>query len=149
MNAFAMVLRAQSKRTTAALVALIFAAVVWVLAGLFIFNFVWPHYVDGRYWNMIDPVSPEKAASMRRDAVTMLMVVIAIALAHLAIAFLHRKTSWGRWLTMTAGTLYLVGAFRLMFETLHNAHDAGALPVYAVGAILLSFLMLNGSRKSD
>jgi hypothetical protein len=44
----------------------------------------------GRYWNMIDPVSSEKAASMRWDAVMMLMVVFAIASAHLAKTHLRR-----------------------------------------------------------
>jgi hypothetical protein len=134
---------------TAALVALAIAAVAWLLAGLFTFMFVWPRKINGQYWDIIDPISPEKAASKRWDAIMFLMVVSAIASVHLTIAILHWRTSWGRWFTMSAGAFYLVGAFCLLIVTLCHSSDAGALPMYAVGAVVLSVLMLNGARKPD
>lgn len=72
---------------------------------------------------------------------------IAAALIALYIAALHRKTSWGYWLTMTTGMLYIIGALRLMIITLRDPSGSGALPVYTVGAAILAALMLQGARK--
>ncbi|MBL9039852.1 MAG: hypothetical protein JNG84_15145 [Archangium sp.] len=130
--------RVHPKRTVAAGVALLVAAAVWVLGG------VW---LASRHHG--EPASPEEAAALARRGLDVFVIAGTVASLHVAIAALHWRTSWGRLLTATAGALYLVSAIRSVGEFTQRESSGGAFPMYAVGATVLAVLMMFGAFPAN
>lgn len=125
-------------------IALIIAASLWVCAGSLLGAWLSPTKIDGVYWHMIDTISDEHAAALQRDALISITIGMIGGAGHAVAAVVCRR-SWGRWLLMALGGLYLAAALPLAADAVQK--PSTAIPVYAVLAFTLGLLLLNASRR--
>ena len=127
-------------------VALILAGILWVVGGLFLYGFVLPKRDhEGTYWDLIDPVSLERAGELRREAILILVIAITAGVIHLAIVGLCWRRTWGRWVIVTVGGSYCLAAVPLAVYAVRDF--SSALPLYAAIAAVLGAILLNGARR--
>ena len=130
---------------TLAQAALVPVGVLWAGGGVFLYSFIRPTKMeDGTYWDLIDPISVERATSLQRQALLVGMVGLGVAAFHLAMAILWRKTAWRRWAGAILGGLYCASAIPLFVTAMRQ--PSSALPVYTVVASVMGVLLLMGSR---
>ena len=124
-------------------IAILIAGGLWVLGGLLLYTFVSPIEIDGTYWNMIDPISDERAAALQRESFIYIFIGTIAGAGHVAAAAVCRK-AWGRWLLMIMGGLYSAVALPLAAGAV--LEPGTALTVSAAVAMALGLVLLNASR---
>ena len=134
----------QTSRCLPPQIALLLAGGVWIIAALFLYGWLSPTKIDGVDWDMIDPITPEHAAALQRDARVSLVIGTTAGVVQMAAAGVCR-TSWGRWLLLTLGLLYSAAVVPLAACAIRDASTAS--PVYAALALILGLLLLNASRR--
>ena len=127
-------------------IALSLVGMLWLVGGLFLYGFISPkRHEDGTYWDLIDPVSVERAGELRRESIVILVMAIAVGVIHFAVAALCWRRAWGRWVIGIVGSLYCIAAVPLAVYAVRDV--SSALPIYTAIAAVLGVILLNGSRR--